>query len=59
MQVEPSGAVGLAAVLSPGFKQLPALAGCSRIGIVLCGGNLDFEARGFWATEAWRPAGAQ
>uniref|UniRef100_A0A7S0RMM5 Serine racemase n=1 Tax=Pyramimonas obovata TaxID=1411642 RepID=A0A7S0RMM5_9CHLO len=42
--VEPSGAAGLAAVLSPHFKDDPALAECKNVGIVLCGGNLDLGA---------------
>ena len=46
--VEPSGAVGLAAVLSPAWAASARLAGCTRVGIILCGGNLDFEAKGFW-----------
>ncbi len=36
--VEPSGAVSAAAVL---FRRLPA--GINRIGVVLSGGNVDFE----------------
>jgi threonine dehydratase len=36
--VEPSGAAGAAAVL---FKKLPA--GIRSIGVVLSGGNIDFE----------------
>ncbi|XP_062074266.1 serine racemase [Humulus lupulus] len=39
--VEPSGAIGLAAVLSSSFKENPALKDCSRIGIILSGGNVD------------------
>lgn len=49
--VEPSGAVGLAAVLSPAWAGCPRLAACRRVGIVLCGGNLDFGSKGFW--EMW------
>jgi threonine dehydratase len=37
--VEPSGAVSAAAVL---FKKLPA--GMERVGVILSGGNVDFEA---------------
>lgn len=47
--VEPSGAAGLAAALSPAGAA--ALAGCARVGVILCGGNLDFGARGFW--DGW------
>ncbi|XP_023898616.2 serine racemase isoform X1 [Quercus suber] len=39
--VEPSGAIGLAAVLSDSFKNNPALKNCSNIGIILSGGNVD------------------
>eukprot|EP00873_Tetraselmis_striata_P041235 jgi/Tetstr1/461499/TSEL_006605.t1 len=45
--VEPSGAVGLAAALSPSFP-LPK---GSRLGVILCGGNVDLAAKGLW--EAW------
>jgi serine racemase len=45
--VEPSGAAGLAAVLSPQFgRQLGG--SCQRVGVILCGGNLDLGAKGFW-----------
>lgn len=39
--VEPSGAIGLAAVLSDSFRQNPAWKDCHHIGIVLSGGNVD------------------
>ncbi|XP_020096443.1 serine racemase [Ananas comosus] len=39
--VEPSGAVGLAAVLSQRFKQSAAWNESSKIGIILSGGNVD------------------
>lgn len=39
--IEPSSAVPLAAVLSEGFKARP---GIRRVGIILSGGNVDFEA---------------
>nr|XP_016457953.1 PREDICTED: serine racemase-like [Nicotiana tabacum]XP_016457954.1 PREDICTED: serine racemase-like [Nicotiana tabacum]XP_016457955.1 PREDICTED: serine racemase-like [Nicotiana tabacum] len=39
--VEPSGAIGLAAVLSDGFQNNPAYSECSHIGIVISGGNVD------------------
>lgn len=39
--VEPSGAIGLAAVLSNSFKKHPAWKDCSQIGIILSGGNVD------------------
>lgn len=45
LAVEPSGAVGLAAVLTPQWKGMCApggeLEGCKKIGVVLCGGNAD------------------
>ena len=46
--VEPSGAAGLAAALSPAFADLNAksagwgkTARCRKVGVVLCGGNVD------------------
>lgn len=39
--VEPSGAIGLAAVLSDGFRKNPAWQDSKKIGIVLSGGNVD------------------
>ncbi|XP_015896145.2 serine racemase [Ziziphus jujuba] len=39
--VEPSGAIGLAAVLSDSFKNNLAWKDCNHIGIVLSGGNID------------------
>lgn len=65
--VEPSGAAGLAAVLAPGFADAvkhaclaAAAAGTGasadaplNIGIILCGGNLDFESKGFFKMENW------
>jgi len=39
--VEPSGAIGLAAVLSNSFKTNPAYSECNNIGIVISGGNVD------------------
>eukprot|EP00897_Mesotaenium_endlicherianum_P001526 jgi/Mesen1/1400/ME000130S00484 len=39
--VEPSGAVGLAAALSPKFTESPEWCNCRRVGIILCGGNVD------------------
>lgn len=39
--VEPSGAIGLAAVLSDSFKKNPAWKNCRNVGIVLSGGNVD------------------
>ena len=40
MIVEPSGAISLAAILNPRFKEI---AGLERVGIILCGGNIDLE----------------
>ena len=45
--VEPSGAVGLAAVLSPQFRRLQQQ-GRGKVGIILCGGNVDLAAMGLW-----------
>ncbi|KAK1260541.1 Serine racemase [Acorus gramineus] len=39
--VEPSGAIGLAAVLSKEFQSNPAWKNCRNIAIVLSGGNVD------------------
>lgn len=39
--VEPSGAIGLAAVLSDTFQNNPSWKECNNIGIVLSGGNVD------------------
>ncbi|KAI4343256.1 hypothetical protein MLD38_027784 [Melastoma candidum] len=39
--VEPSGAIGLAAVLSESFQNNPAWKDCKHIGIVLSGGNVE------------------
>ncbi|KVH95381.1 hypothetical protein Ccrd_002511 [Cynara cardunculus var. scolymus] len=39
--IEPSGAIGLAAVLSDSFKRNPASKDTRNIGIVLSGGNVD------------------
>lgn len=41
--VEPSGAVGLAAVLSCQFINHPLADRCQNIGVVLCGGNIDLD----------------
>ncbi|GMH43444.1 hypothetical protein BSKO_11366 [Bryopsis sp. KO-2023] len=51
--VEPSGAVSLAAVLSREFKSNPAYACCSRICLVVSGGNVDLEGKGFWDMTKW------
>lgn len=39
--VEPSGAIGLAAVQSDSFRRNPAWKDCRQIGIIVSGGNLD------------------
>ncbi|KAL3498821.1 hypothetical protein ACH5RR_041553 [Cinchona calisaya] len=39
--VEPSGAIGLAAVLSDSFRNNPAWKDCKHIGIIVSGGNVD------------------
>ncbi|KAK3434376.1 hypothetical protein EUGRSUZ_D01864 [Eucalyptus grandis] len=39
--VEPSGAIGLAAVRSESFMSNPAWKDCNHIGIILSGGNVD------------------
>ena len=40
--VEPSAAVSVAAVMNPGFRELVG-PGSMRVGVVLCGGNLDLD----------------
>jgi len=50
VDVEPSGAVGLAAALSPALaaalgERRPQL---RRVGVVLSGGNVDLGVRGLW-----------
>ena len=46
--VEPSGAVAVAAALSPQIRALPKWEETQRIGIILSGGNIDIAAKGFW-----------
>ncbi|KAG1672694.1 hypothetical protein FOA52_005171 [Chlamydomonas sp. UWO 241] len=53
--VEPSGAVGLAAVLKAARGVGGALAGCSAVGVVLCGGNIDLDAKGWFDMAQWAP----
>ena len=55
--VEPSGAVGLATALAMRRKSSGHV-GVKRIGVILCGGNVDFEGKvpGFWSK--WLPAAA-
>lgn len=48
--VEPSGAAGVAAALSRQFREDPAYAGLKKVGVILCGGNVDFAAKGFWGS---------
>nr|GMD80048.1 serine racemase [Ipomoea batatas] len=43
ISVEPSGAIGLAAVLSDGFRNNPAWNNYNNVGIVISGGNLDLS----------------
>lgn len=73
--VEPSGAAGLAAVLTDDFATAVTRAQTAAgktgagtassnvrggnslsVGVVLCGGNLDFDAKGFWREDNWQPA---
>lgn len=59
--VEPSGAAGLAAVLTPSFadvaKSVAAASGAAdgrlHVGVILCGGNLDFGS--FFDMQNWVP----
>ncbi|GAB4819160.1 hypothetical protein N2152v2_006206 [Parachlorella kessleri] len=52
--VEPSGAAGLAAALSQHFCHDPQYSQCRRVGVILCGGNIDLAAKGFW--DLWKPS---
>lgn len=50
---EPSGAAGLAAVLSSQFQEDPSLQALKRVGVILTGGNVDLSTRGFWDMSNW------
>lgn len=41
--IEPSGAIGLAAVLSNTFRNNPTWQDCKNVGIILSGGNVDLD----------------
>ena len=41
--VEPSGAVGVAAVFEEGFRSLAGTDGLDRVAIILTGGNIDLD----------------
>ena len=47
--VEPSGAAGLAAALK--FRQRPEFDSIQKVGVILCGGNVDLDGQipGFWS----------
>lgn len=45
--VEPSGAAALAAALAPALRERWG-ARLQHVGVVLSGGNVEFEARGWW-----------
>ncbi|UPR02008.1 serine/threonine dehydratase [Chloropicon primus] len=49
--VEPSAAVGVAATLSEEMRQKFDKSEYRNVGVILCGGNADFSAVGFW--DAW------
>ena len=49
--VEPSGAVGLAAALSKKFPLAPG----AKVGIILCGGNVDLAGKGLWTSFGGEP----
>ena len=49
--VEPSGAVAVAAALSPKFRAMHEWENFQNIGIILSGGNIDIAAKGFW--QVW------
>ena len=50
--VEPSGAVALAAALSPALKESSYWGEIEHIGVILSGGNVDIAAKGFW--KLWK-----
>lgn len=52
--VEPSGAVGLAAALKDGSEGGAGLLKGS-VGIILCGGNVDLDEKGWFSMERWEP----
>lgn len=41
--VEPSGAIGLAAVVSESFRNNPRWKDCKNVGIIVSGGNVDLD----------------
>ncbi|CAM9315971.1 unnamed protein product, partial [Phaeothamnion confervicola] len=47
--IEPSSAVGVAVVMSPEFRAMPEL---ERVGVILCGGNVDAAQLGALLSEA-------
>ena len=53
MQIVPSAAVGLAAVLSDEFR---AKSGIARVGVILTGGNVDLDRLPWGGEERRRTA---
>lgn len=53
--MEPSGAVGLAAIMSKDFKSRAVFQDISSVCIVVTGGNVDLDARGLWDPSKWKP----
>lgn len=53
--MEPSGAVGLAAVMSNDFKLKTEFQDISSICIIVTGGNVDLDVRGLWDSSKWKP----
>mmetsp|Transcript_4747 Transcript_4747/g.15377 ORF Transcript_4747/g.15377 Transcript_4747/m.15377 type:complete len:105 (-) Transcript_4747:20-334(-) len=43
LAAEPSAAVGLAVTLGARFRALSAEAGLKRVGVIVCGGNVDLD----------------
>jgi serine racemase len=41
--IEPSAAVGVAAIRSPAFKAMAKQAGWRSVALVICGGNVDLD----------------
>ena len=48
--IEPSAAVGVAAIRSPAFRELAKASGWRRVALVICGGNVDLT-RLPWLTQ--------
>ena len=55
--VEPSGAVGVAAVVKERVnKEGGLLSQCKNVAVILCGGNVDLDSKGLFEMKNWQPA---